>query len=606
MSKKYLLKYRVKLCLLCICLITSLTFIMIIGQYVYINKLSKEMFMYERQALTKQILNRFEYMDKMYLLAEEETQKKVVGIGLYINKLYDKKGEEIFNNWKLQGYKYNYPWIDLYIIDENNVIKMSTDKEDIGLDFNKYPKFSKKLNRIREDGNLYIDRSVKAINSGEIKRYTYLPTRDKKYIIEVSTDMSKVNNILSEEDMFYFVKEMIEENKFVKDIKLYDDYGYVYIDEKSGKLKREDGSQKLKKAIRENRIIEEKIENTWYQYVPYSEDGMMKGFVAIYDDTWVKGQLWNNIIKILIGLLLMILLVIYFSFKYVDNISKPIEDLVNVTKSVTKGNFNVRANVDYNDEIRIVSKNFNSMLDYINELMGERKEKERRLREQNLKIIHNNEEISALYEQTKAMNDELNDLLKINQENTVNLISVLINAIDAKDDYLRGHCSRVMDYSVAIAEKMDLSQKEIMDLKYGSILHDIGKIGIAEKILNKDGRFTDDEYEVIKTHPEIGYGIIKDVKELSEAKRIVYEHHERIDGRGYPNGLKGEQMHKLSKIVAVADAYDAMTSKRPYRKVPLTIDEAIEELIKNMDAQFDREVVEVFIEYLKEPNEQIA
>ncbi|MCT4593330.1 MAG: HD domain-containing protein [Anaeromicrobium sp.] len=606
MSKKYIFRYRVKLCLLCIGLITALTLIMIIGGYAYINKLSEEIFEYEKKSLTREILNRFEYVDKMYLLGEKETENRVVKIGSYVNKLYEEKGEDAFNSMDLEKFKSKYPDIDLYIIDEDNIIKESTIKEEVGLDFNKYPKFIETLNKIRDDGNLYMDRSVKTLNSEHIRRYMYLPTRDKKYIIELSTDMSKVNKLLCEEGMIAFVEDVIEENKFVKDIRLYDEYGHLYIDNRDGQLKRGRNSSELKKAIEENRIIEVKRDNAFYEHVPYCENGILTGFIVLYDETWPRAQLWNIIMKMIGVSFLLIILVICFSLKCVNNISKPIEDLVNVTESVTEGNFNVRANTNYNDEIRIVCKNLNKMLDHINQLRKEREEKERILREQNSNIIHKNEEISALYEQTKAMNDELNDLLEKNQENTVNLISVLVNAIDAKDEYLRGHCSRVKDYSVSIAKKMNLSQKEIMDLKYGSILHDIGKIGIAEKILNKDGRFTDDEYEVIKGHPQIGYGIIEDIKEFSEAKRIVYEHHERIDGRGYPNGLKGGEIYKLSKIVAVADAYDAMTSKRSYRKIPLTIEEAIEELIKNMDGQFDREVVEVFVEYLKESHKEVA
>ncbi|MGV8145018.1 MAG: HD-GYP domain-containing protein [Alkaliphilus sp.] len=152
-----------------------------------------------------------------------------------------------------------------------------------------------------------------------------------------------------------------------------------------------------------------------------------------------------------------------------------------------------------------------------------------------------------------------------------------------------------MKYSIMIGEKIGLSLHDLKSLQYGSILHDIGKIGISDEILLKNGTLTEEEYELIKTHPANGESFINSLKFLEEILPIVRNHHERIDGKGYPDSLIGDDIPFLARIVAIADAYDAMTSERPYRSA-LTKERAIEELIDNSDTQFDSDLVQKFIE----------
>lgn len=602
MSKKYVLKHRVKLALLCIYFTTALVLVTIISQYMGMSRISDELFQHERQLLNKRLLNRFENMERTYLLAEDATKNIVVNICLEINKLYEREENKDFNKIDLNRIKQNNEWINIYIINKDNVIIKSTDEKELNMDFKKYKEFSKKLDDIRNRGKIFIDKSVQTINSGEVKRFVYMPTRDKQYIIEISTDMSKVSPILSEEQMLCSVDKIIKENKFIENIKIYDEYGHVYLDKLNEKLKRTKSDITLKEAIKRNEKIVKEYDGKLYEYVPYTKKGVMTGFIVIYNKNWIKEQLWREILKTASILLVLIVIIIKLSYNYINKLSKPIENLVSLTKEVRQGNFKVRAEICNDDEVNILSQNLNSMLDYINILIEDKKHREEKLTEQNCEIRHKNEEIHALYEQTIAMNGALSDLLEENQEKTVNLIKVLVNSIEAKDEYLKGHCNRVMEYSVMIAKELSLSNSDIMTIKYGSILHDIGKIGIAEDVLNKKSRFTNEEYNIIKKHPEIGYGIIKDVSELNEAKRIVYEHHERIDGLGYPQGLKGDEIHLLARIVSVADAYDAMTSKRAYRQDPLTTEEAIDELIKNSSTQFDKNIVQIFIKSLKSNN----
>lgn len=180
-----------------------------------------------------------------------------------------------------------------------------------------------------------------------------------------------------------------------------------------------------------------------------------------------------------------------------------------------------------------------------------------------------------------------------NQANELFLdfIKALASAIDAKDPYTRGHSQRVSDYAVAIASELGLEGDALMDIRVGSLLHDIGKIGVPDHILAKPGTLSDDEYEQIKKHPGIGYKIIEQVHLLHNILPAIVEHHERLDGSGYPFGLHGDQMSKMGRIVAVADVYDALTTDRPYRKA-MGLNAVIEFMKQNSGDRFDAECVE--------------
>ncbi|GAB1351536.1 hypothetical protein MASR1M12_02660 [Erysipelotrichia bacterium] len=173
-------------------------------------------------------------------------------------------------------------------------------------------------------------------------------------------------------------------------------------------------------------------------------------------------------------------------------------------------------------------------------------------------------------------------------------IEVLATAIDAKDPYTQGHSRRVTQYSVAIAEELNLSPKEVESIRYAGLLHDVGKIGIKDSIIRKPGRLTDEEYAIIKKHPAIGAKILRPVDFLADKIPGVLHHHEYYDGRGYPEHLTGENIPLAGRIICVADAFDAMTTNRPYRK-GLTVKTAVGELQKFSGKQFDPVCVEAFM-----------
>jgi HD superfamily phosphohydrolase YqeK len=177
-------------------------------------------------------------------------------------------------------------------------------------------------------------------------------------------------------------------------------------------------------------------------------------------------------------------------------------------------------------------------------------------------------------------------------------VEALAEAIEKKDRYTGGHTKRVVHYSMCIAKYLDLTPEQLERIRLGAILHDVGKIGIEDRILKKQAPLDEQEWPVMQTHPDLGYDIMSRVEGLKDVIGGMRYHHERWDGKGYPLGLKGEEIPLIARIISVADAYDAMVSTRPYRKGidPKT---AHEEILKYSGIQFDPRVVEAFVEAFK-------
>lgn len=174
----------------------------------------------------------------------------------------------------------------------------------------------------------------------------------------------------------------------------------------------------------------------------------------------------------------------------------------------------------------------------------------------------------------------------------------IVDEVEKKDRYTYKHSERVSEYAVKIAKKLMLPKDKLENLYIASILHDIGKINIPTEVLNKPDKLTDEEFSVVKKHPADGAEMVKDLY-YKDIANIIAQHHERLNGRGYPKGLKGEEILLEARIIAVSDTFDAMTEDRAYRKA-YAVPEAVDELNRLVDTHYDRQVVEAFVEVLEE------
>ena len=247
---------------------------------------------------------------------------------------------------------------------------------------------------------------------------------------------------------------------------------------------------------------------------------------------------------------------------FARGLSSPLQKVVSGSLAIARGKFGTRVPVQRRDEIGELAHTFNYMSQQLSEYDGENKK-----------------------------------LLADVQQGYVETIRALANSIDAKDPYTRGHSQRVTEYAVEIARELGLSEEEVDRVQFGAILHDIGKVGIKDKVLSKTSQLTDEEYEYMKTHPLLGLGIVDPIEFLQPVKAIIRGHHERWDGRGYPDGLKGEDIDIGARIVNIADSWDAMVTQRPYN-TPMTYEQGIARLKEIAGAQHDPKVTAAFLEIL--------
>jgi HD-GYP domain-containing protein (c-di-GMP phosphodiesterase class II) len=266
-----------------------------------------------------------------------------------------------------------------------------------------------------------------------------------------------------------------------------------------------------------------------------------------------------------IALALAILVAVVFA----SGIARPIRMLAARSREIANGNYQQRVDVKSHNEIGDLADNFNVM---------------------STAIEHSIEQLK------KAAHE--NNLLFINA------VRMLAAAIDAKDPYTRGHSERVARYSIAIGKNLALSDKEIRNLRISALLHDVGKIGIDDRILRKPGALNDDEFEVMKQHPAKGAAIMSGVAQLIDIIPGMKHHHEKWSGGGYPDGLLAEQIPMQARIVAIADTFDAMTTNRPYQKA-MDLTYVVEKIKGFAGTRFDPRVVDAFAQAVKRGEIQI-
>ncbi|MFQ6001830.1 MAG: HD-GYP domain-containing protein [Anaerolineae bacterium] len=210
-------------------------------------------------------------------------------------------------------------------------------------------------------------------------------------------------------------------------------------------------------------------------------------------------------------------------------------------------------------------------------------------------LVKQNIELERL---TESLGHSLKDL----ERSYLGTVEALRTAVEVKDKYTAGHSQRVAEYAVQLGRLAGLSEEELKSLEEAALFHDIGKIGIPEEILNKPGRLTDDEYQMVKAHPQRGEEILKPVPFMEDRIPLVRHHHERYDGSGYPDGLRGEEIPLGARILLVADTFDALTSSRAYRPA-YSQKEAISILLQSKGTQLDPRLVDLFVDWLQGQDE---
>ena len=278
-----------------------------------------------------------------------------------------------------------------------------------------------------------------------------------------------------------------------------------------------------------------------------------KAFASV--DQMVRATMeWGSL-----ALLLAIIAAIFFA----SGIARPIRVLAERTREIAQGKYQQRVTLRTHNEIGDLADNFNVM----------------------------SESIETAIDQLKKAAHENHQLF-------INSIRMLAAAIDAKDPYTRGHSERVARYSIAIGKNLHLSEKDMRNLRISSLLHDVGKIGIDDRILRKPGALSDDEFEVMKQHPVKGAAIMSGVGQLNDCIAGMKYHHEKWSGGGYPDGLEGEAIPMQARIVAIADTFDAMTTNRPYQKAMET-SYVVDKIKSFAGTRFDPKVIDAFVQAVK-------
>ncbi len=264
------------------------------------------------------------------------------------------------------------------------------------------------------------------------------------------------------------------------------------------------------------------------------------------------GELTGDALRFVMGATFVALL---FGYLFALGITRPIRGLVTSTRAISRAEFHERVEVSGAAEISELAETFNSMASDIEQYV-----------------------------------ERLRQAATENRELFLGSIRMLSAAIDEKDPYTRGHSGRVAKYSLIIGEALGLTFEELERLRVSALLHDVGKIGVDDRVLKKPGQLTDEEFDLMKQHTIKGANIMRPVPQLHEMLPGIELHHERMDGKGYPYGLKGDQIPLVARIIAVADTFDAITTNRPYQSA-MDLDYALERIRSLAESKFDQSVV---------------
>jgi HD-GYP domain-containing protein (c-di-GMP phosphodiesterase class II) len=282
------------------------------------------------------------------------------------------------------------------------------------------------------------------------------------------------------------------------------------------------------------------------------------GVIAIQDASAALSSVTDMRWQIILISFVAGMLTLVTGFFFAKKLTLPVQELATAADRIASGDFSQRIDIRSKTELGQLGESFNLMTD----------------------------QLATYIRDLQRSADE-------NRELFLGTVKSLAAAIDGKDPYTRGHSERVSRISVAIAQRLGISESECEKIRISALLHDVGKIAIDDKILKKPAALTDDEFVIMKQHPQKGYKIMSQIGAMKEFLPGMYMHHEMVDGNGYPQGLKGDEIPLMAKIVAVADTFDAMTTDRPYQKA-MQFEHAVERIQSFVGTRYDEEVVAAF------------
>lgn len=295
-----------------------------------------------------------------------------------------------------------------------------------------------------------------------------------------------------------------------------------------------------------------------YATVELDQNSML-GVIAIQDEAAALASVSEMRTQTVFISLLAAVLALVFGFYFAEKLTRPVRELAAGAQRIAAGDFSQRVKVLGRTELGELGASFNQMTDQVERFVG-----------------------------------DLQRSAEENHELFLGTVKALAAAIDGKDPYTRGHSERVSRFSVATAQALGLAEVEIEKIRISALLHDVGKIGIDDRVLKKPSALTDEEFEIMKTHPQKGFKIMSQIPAMRDFLPGMYMHHEMINGQGYPQGLQGDELPMQARIVSVADTFDAMTTERPYQRA-MDLEAALTRLKSFIGTRYDARVVAAFI-----------
>lgn len=504
-----------------------------------------------RQSTIRQI----QMQDWAFLIIEEQAEQKLRKLMTVFQAQYEQANGDPRQIDFVQMKASAGDYAEFFIIDSDDIVRYTTFPPDQDLDFRRFPLMAAFIRQVWNTDDIVTARPTSGVNGG-VKKFIYQRSRDQKYILELGIPLY-TEQYFTNFGIDQWKEELVTNTGFIAGVNVYNYNGHSFSSKSHSEV---EGPQRsaFNKAVETGERQTYSKGNLVYEYnvVPRngSEKALFAGMIAemVYDNAkWTNIWYKQIFLQSVIGIFVIILF--GFTSRYLARmVAKPVNTISEHVKNIATGDFSAPVRIDAGAEIRQLADN----IDFMRVSMAESKEK-----------------IAGAYESS---------------------LRAFLTALKFREESIARHSLEVNCIAIEIAKELNLSEAEIRDLNWGTLLHDLGKLAIADSILLKQGPLTEAEFDLIRQHPRIGYEILKDASYFQHAIEISLYHHERCDGKGYPYGLEGEDIPLLARICSVADAFQAMVDDRSYRQ-GLPVDEAVAEIVRCSGTQFDPAVVKAFL-----------